>query len=120
MARPPVPAVAPSVATAEPAASIVASSSAPPLATKPFNPIAARAALDALAPTLIDCQIASGRSGHIRVAFAPDGSVSSAKTLAPYADSPRGECVATHLSKARVQPFTGEAPAYIYGFVIPR
>ena len=82
--------------------------------------MAARAALDALAPTLIDCKIPSGRTGTIKVAFAPDGSVSWAKTLPPFADKARGECVVGHLKEARVPPFAGDAPAYVYSFVIPR
>jgi hypothetical protein len=91
-----------------------------PPSTRPFDPVAARAALDALAPTLIDCKIPSGRSGRIRVAFASDGTVSSAETLPPFKGTPRGECVAGHLAQAHVKPFEGSAPAYIYGFVIPR
>jgi hypothetical protein len=82
--------------------------------------VAARVALDALAPTLVDCKIASGRKGHIKIAFAPDGTVSSAETLPPFAGTPRGACVEKHLKKAHVKPFEGSAPAYIYSFVVPR
>jgi hypothetical protein len=77
-------------------------------------------ALDALSPTLIDCKIPIGRSGKIKVAFAPDGSVSSAKTLPPFAGTAQGTCVEGHLSEAKVPAFTGSGPAYNYGFTIPR
>ena len=86
----------------------------------PFDRQAARTALDALAPTLSDCKIPKGRSGRIKVAFAPDGTVLSAKPLPPFAGTPRGACVAKHLRQATVPPFSGAAPAYLHTFVIPR
>jgi hypothetical protein len=112
----------PSTASAAiPSSSVVASTSAsPPPPTKTFDRQAARAALDALAPKLKDCKIASGKSGRIKVAFASDGTVLSAKPLAPFAGTPRGACVAGHLKQATVPPFSGSAPAYLYSFVIPR
>jgi hypothetical protein len=113
----PVPSTTASIA---PTASAASAAASPPTPTKPFDRLAARAALDALTPTLIDCKIASGTTGHIRVAFAPDGNVSSAVTLAPYANTRRGECVATHLKTAHVAPFDGTAPALVYSFFIPR
>jgi hypothetical protein len=123
---------APSAASANPsAASPVASSANPPASaapdaapplppTMPFDGLAARAALEALAPALIGCKIPSGRSGRIKVTFASDGTVSSAKPLAPFAGTPRGVCVAAHLKEAHVAPFAGSAPAIVYSFVIPR
>jgi hypothetical protein len=122
-APPPVPSAAPAAAsTVAPEAppSVTADLPPQPPPTQPFDRLAARAALDALAPTLVDCKIPSGRSGRIKVTFAPDGSVSSAKTLPPWADTPRGECVAAHLKEARVPPFAAGAPGYVYSFVIPR
>ncbi len=110
----------PIVAPADPPPSAAPHAAPPPQPTKPFDPRAARAALDALSPMLIDCKIASGRSGRIRVAFARDGSVSSAETLPPFAGTPKGTCVAAHLGEAKVLPFSGSAPAYTYGFMIPR
>jgi hypothetical protein len=91
-----------------------------PTPSAPFDPSAARAALDALAPTLVDCKTSSRRSGHVKVAFAPDGSVSSAKMLWPFAGTHQGACVAGHLKEARVAPFKGSAPAFAYTFAIPR
>jgi hypothetical protein len=109
------------VATAEPPASVTADPpSSLPGPTKPFDRVAARAAIDALAPTLIDCKIPGGWSGNIKVAFAADGTVSSAETLAPFAGTGRGACVAAHLKQAHVRPFEGSAPVYVYKFVAPR
>jgi hypothetical protein len=116
----PVPSTTASIASTASAASAASAAASLPAPTKPFDRLAARAALDALTPTLIDCKIASGTTGHIRVAFAPDGNVSSAVTLAPYANTRRGECVATHLKTAHVAPFDGTAPALVYSFFIPR
>jgi hypothetical protein len=119
----------PDIASAAPPPTAIASAalpsaapqvSPPPQPTKPFDARGARAALDALSPTLIDCKIPSGRKGRIRVAFSKDGTVSSAKVLAPFAGTPGGACVAAHLGEAKVAPFVGSAPAYNYGFTIPR
>ena len=112
--------VGPVVTSANPSASVTPDTSPLHKPTKPFDRVAARVALDALAPTLIDCKIPSGQSGHIRVAFAPDGTVASAETLGPFAGTRRGACVAAHLKEARVRPFEGASPAYVYSFVIPR
>jgi hypothetical protein len=85
---------------------------------KPFDPAAARAALDALAPTLAGCKLPKGRSDRIKLTFAPDGNVSSATVLPPVA--PQGACVATRLKEARVAPFKGPAASYVYTFAGPR
>jgi hypothetical protein len=112
--------VPPVVASAKPAPSAAPSASPTPKPTKPFDARAARAAIDALSPTLIDCKIPIGRSGKIKVAFAPDGSVSSATTLPPFAGTAAGACVEGHIREAKVVPFKGSGPAYNYGFIIPR
>jgi hypothetical protein len=88
--------------------------------TGPFDAAGARSALNALASTLTNCKIPKGRSGRIKLTFTPDGRISSAKALAPYAGTPQGACVVAHLKDARVAPFTGRAPPYIYTFVVPR
>jgi hypothetical protein len=92
---------------------------APPPPWQRFKPRVAREALNALAPTLTDCKIASGRSGKVEVVFEPDGHVSSAKPLEVYVGTFGGKCVAKHLKKATVPPFAGKATAYTYVFVIP-
>jgi hypothetical protein len=105
------------VATAKPPASVAPS---PSPGAKPFDARAARATLDALSPTLIDCKIPIGRAGRIRVGFAPDGTVSSAEALPPFAGTAGGACVEGHIREAKIAPFAGSAPTYNYGFVIPR
>lgn len=121
----PVPSAAPSAAgsvvpSASPPASAAPDPPPPVTPAMPFDRLAARAALDALAPTLIDCKIPRGRSGQIKVAFASDGAVSSAKPLGPLVGTHRGACVTAHLEEAHVAPFAGSAPAFVYSFVIPR
>ncbi len=110
-----------STASAAPPASVAADAPPqPPPSTKPFDRQAARAALDALAPTLTGCKIPRGKSGRIKLAFGSDGTVLSAKPLPPLAGTPRGVCVAGHLKQAKVPPFSGSAPPYVYSFVVPR
>jgi hypothetical protein len=91
-------------------------------ATRPksFDSGAASAALDAMATKLADCKIPKGRTGRIRVVFSSTGAVSSATPLSPYAGTPEGACVAGHLKKAHVAPFSGPAAPYVYTFVIRR
>jgi hypothetical protein len=108
------------VASVKPSPFAAPSASASRKATKPFDARAARAAIDALSPTLIDCKIPIGRAGKIKVEFAPDGTVSSATTLPPFAGTAAGACVEGHIREAKVSPFTGSGPAYNYGFIIPR
>jgi hypothetical protein len=90
-----------------------------PRTTWRFEARAARAALNALAPTLTDCRIPGGRSGKVEVVFEPDGHVSSAKPLDLYVGTFGGKCVARHLKSATVPPFAGEATAYTHVFIIP-
>jgi hypothetical protein len=87
---------------------------------KEFDSRAARAALNALAPTLVDCRIQKGRSGNVEVTFERDGHVSSAKPLDVYVGTFGGNCVARHLKAARLPPFSGQATAYRHVFVIPQ
>jgi len=109
-----------SAASAAPPASVAAVAASQPVPMKPFDRHAARTALDALAPTLTDCKIPRGKSGRIKIAFASDGTVLSAKPLPPLAGTSRGACVAGHLKQAKVPPFSGSAPPYVYSFVVPR
>jgi hypothetical protein len=108
-------------ATATPAAAASSSEteSPPRPAWQRFDKRAARASLDALAPTLSDCRIPKGRSGKVDVVFEPDGHVSSAKPLDMYVGTFGGKCVARHLKQASVPPFLGEAKTYTHVFIIP-
>jgi hypothetical protein len=122
---PPVPSTSASaaertVASASPPADVTPDASPMPMLPAPFNKAVARAALDAIAPTLTDCKIPRRRSGQVKVAFSSDGAVSSAKALGSFAASRQGACVANHLREARIAPFKGSAPAFVYTFVIPR
>jgi hypothetical protein len=86
---------------------------------RPFDPAAARAALDALTPKLVDCKIAKEHSGRIKLTFSPNGSVSSAEVLAPFTGKPEGACIVSHLKKAHVHPFDGRPFPFVYTFVVP-
>jgi hypothetical protein len=103
-------------ADAAPKASVAASASGP---TRPFDPAAAHASLDALTAKLVDCKIPKGGSGRIKLLFQPDGRISSTDVLAPFVGTPEGACVASHLKKAHVPPFVGRATPYVYTFVVP-
>jgi hypothetical protein len=96
---------------AAPAASIVPS---PP---RRFDSGTARAALDAqVAATLANCKIPRGRTGRLRLTFLPNGTVSSATPLSPYAGTREGACVAAHFKKVHIPPFAGQAADYVYTF----
>jgi hypothetical protein len=114
------PAARPSEPLANPPTGAAPGPSALPEPMTRFDRLAASAALDALAPNLVDCKIPSGRAGRIKVTFAPDGTVSSAKPLWPLAGTRKGVCAITHLKEARVAPFVGPASPFVYSFVAPR
>lgn len=97
----------------EPAPAAPSASQAQP-ALAPFDEAAARAALDAQRAPLAACKIPKTKPCRVSVTFAPDGKVTAAKPLAPYAGTPKGKCVAAALKKARVAPFEGAAAPLVY------
>jgi hypothetical protein len=75
-----------------------------------FDPVVAKAALDALLGEAARCREPGGPQGITRVAvtFAANGGVSSA-TIAepPFAGSSVGNCICEAMKRARIKPFAG-------------
>lgn len=74
--------------------------------TAPFDKGAALAALGGV--NVASCKKDAGGSGHVKIIFAPSGSVSSATVDdGPFVGTPVGGCVAGKYRGARVPPFAG-------------
>jgi hypothetical protein len=84
-----------------------------------FDRDAARAAIDAVAPKLGDCKLPKGKSVRVKVTFAPQGTVSSANVLAPWA-ARSAPCVAGHVKEATIRPFQGAANTAVYILAVPK
>ena len=81
-----------------------------PQALAPFEPNAARAALQSVVPATAGCRAVSGPFGAARfaVTFSPRGTVTYAVVeQGPLLGSPVGSCVARAFRDARVVPFAG-------------
>jgi serine/threonine protein kinase len=88
---------------------------------KSFRPQAARAALDAVAPTLASCKRAGGvtGSGHVWVTFAPSGDATLAVVdQPPFAGTIEGGCIAEKLRAAKMPAFEGNPGTVSYSFAI--
>jgi hypothetical protein len=67
------------------------------------------------------CRQSSGPrgSGHVRVRFAPDGTVESTVVdQPPFAGTETGECVGAQFQRVRIPPFRGDAVSVGKSFVI--
>ena len=79
------------------------------------------AATRALAIDLTSCKRAGGPTGtgHVRVTFQPNGTVSAVDVdAAPFANTPTGGCVAQRYRSVSVPAFSGAALTVGKGFAI--
>jgi predicted Zn finger-like uncharacterized protein len=94
---------------------------APAGGTAPFDRGAAGAAMSAAAGQAQSCKKPDGPTGggHIKVTFAPNGSVSSAVAdTPPYQGTPVGGCVAAKFRAIHIAPFAGDAQGAGKSFTI--
>jgi hypothetical protein len=88
---------------------------------KPFDRGAAAAALGAAASSAQACKKSDGPTGngHVKVTFAPNGSVTTVDVDAPpYSGTAVGGCVAAKFRAARVPPFSGSPVSVGKSFTI--
>ena len=112
------PDVAPVVTTSTEAGAVPAPDPDAAQEPKPFDREAARLALEALAPTLLDCKLSRNHPPHVKITFTPDGAASVA-AVSPPPNTTQGTCVAGHYGTARVAPFKGPAVTLTYPFGAP-
>jgi hypothetical protein len=117
-----MPATPPTASPTESAPSSPVSTASVPLKTPApmgsFDRAAAQAAIDVVSAQLAECKLPKRPAARAHLTFAPDGSVSSAKALAPYGGTRPGACVSAHLKQVRVAPFRGPAVPYVYTFSV--
>lgn len=87
---------------------------------KPFDRVAAKAALDAVASLLTECKLPRTSTIRLRVTFGNDGAVTFAQPMSPYIGMPQGICAAKHVKDVRVAPYKGPPAPNVYAIVIPR
>jgi hypothetical protein len=82
-----------------------------PAALAPFNPAAARSALERAAAAASTCRKADDPSGvaSVTVTFVPSGRATSARISGPpFAGTTTGGCIAAKMRTAKVPPFSGD------------
>jgi hypothetical protein len=84
-------------------------------ALKPFNQDRARAALDALAPSLAECKLPRSKPVRVKVTFAPTGSVAAASVLPPTTGKPAA-CLSARVKAASLAAFDGTTTSYVHTF----
>lgn len=118
------------VATAFPGAAVLDASAvgpggvadaavSPVVEVRPFDKDVARAALEAATPKLAECKLPKGKPIKVKVTFTPQGAITGATPLPPYAA--QKTCVATHLKEVKIAPFQGAANSTaVYALTVPK